>query len=79
VGPYLPNVRAFGTEEWDASLMKKIPITERFAFTLKGEFFNVLNTVNFGAPVTDITNPSFGKIFSAGSPRLGQLSGTLSW
>ena len=78
-GPELPNVRAFGTEEWDCALMKRIPITERLSFTLKGEFFNVLNTVNFGAPVTDINNPSFGKIFSAGNPRLGQLSGTLAW
>jgi hypothetical protein len=77
--PYLPNVRSFGSEEWDAALLKKIPITERFSFTVKGEFFNVLNTVNFGGPVTDINNPSFGKIFGAGNPRVGQLSGTLAW
>jgi hypothetical protein len=79
-GPELPNVRTFGHIEWDAALMKKIPITERFAFSLKGEFFNVLNTVNFGGPTTDIQQPtSFGRIFSAGSPRLGQVSGSLSW
>jgi hypothetical protein len=80
VGAELPNVRTFGHIEWDAALMKRIPITERFAFTLKGEFFNVLNTVNFGGPSTDIdAGSSFGQIFGAGSPRLGQLSGTLSW
>jgi hypothetical protein len=79
VGPQLPNVRSFGFMEWDAALMKKIPITERFSFTLKGEFFNCLNTVNFGGPVTDIQNSSFGKIFGANNPRLGQLSGTLNW
>jgi hypothetical protein len=79
-GPYLSNVRTFGHIEWDAALMKKIPITERFAITLKGEFFNILNTVNFGGPSTNIdASSSFGQIYSAGSPRLGQLSGTLSW
>ncbi len=79
-GPTLADVRTFGHIEWDAALMKKIPITERFSFTLKGEFFNVLNTVNFGGPATDIQQPSsFGHIYSAGSPRQGQLSGTLAW
>jgi len=77
--PLFGQVRAFGLREWDMALMKRISFTERISLTLKGEFFNILNTVNFGAPVTDINNPSFGRIFSAGNPRLGQLSGTLSW
>ena len=59
--------------------MKKFPITERVNFALKMEFFNFLNHVNFGAPVTDINNPSFGKISTAASPRTGQISGTISW
>jgi outer membrane receptor protein involved in Fe transport len=78
--PQLPNVRAFGQRTWDIALMKKIPLSERFSLTLKGEFFNALNAVNFGPPVTDIDNPSFGKIVTTSvNPRTGQLSATVSW
>jgi hypothetical protein len=69
----------FGIEDWDVAFMKKVPITEHVNFALKMEFFNFLNNVNFGAPVTDINNPSFGKISSALAPRIGQISGTISW
>jgi hypothetical protein len=66
--------------DWDMALQKKFPITERLSFSLKAEFFNVLNTVNFGAPNPDINSQSFGKITTInGNPRNGQLSGTLSW
>jgi hypothetical protein len=73
------QARAFGTREWDAALQKSIPIHETLRFSLKGEFFNVPNNVNWGAPVTDINNPSFGRINSAGSSRNGQISGTIYW
>jgi hypothetical protein len=69
----------FGIEDWDVAFMKKVPITEHVNFALKMEFFNFLNNVNFGAPVEDINNPSFGKISSALPPRIGQISGTISW
>lgn len=45
---YFDNLRSFGLKDWDAALVKKFPIYERLSFSLKGEFFNVLNTVNFG-------------------------------
>lgn len=73
------QISSFGIREWDVGLMKKFPITERVNFALKMEFFNFLNHVNFGAPVIDINNPSFGKISTAASPRTGQISGTISW
>jgi hypothetical protein len=73
------QISAFGIEDWDAAFMKKFPITEHINFALKMEFFNFLNNVNFGAPVEDINNPSFGKISSALAPRIGQISGTISW
>jgi hypothetical protein len=60
--------------------MKKFPLTERISLSFKGEFFNILNTVNFGAPNSDIESPSFGKIITInGNPRQGQVSATLSW
>lgn len=77
--PLFDQIRSFGTRQWDLALMKKIPLTERFSLSLKGEFFNVLNAVNFGPPVTDLNNSSFGKIFTAANPRTGQISATVSW
>jgi len=77
---YFGSLRAFGLRDWDAALQKRFPITERVSFSLKGEFFNVLNAVNFGAPVADIQSPAFGKITTInGNPRNGQVSGTISW
>jgi hypothetical protein len=77
---YFDSLRSFGMRDWDMALQKKFPITERLSFSLKAEFFNVLNTVNFGAPNSDINSPSFEKITTInGNPRNGQLSGTLSW
>jgi hypothetical protein len=37
------------------------------------EVFNVANQVNFGLPVADLNSPNFGRILSAGSPRLMQF------
>jgi hypothetical protein len=59
---YFASLRSFGMRDWDMALQKKFPITERLSFSLKAEFFNVLNTTNFGAPNSDINGPSFGKI-----------------
>jgi hypothetical protein len=73
------QIRAFGTREWDAALQKSIPIHESLRFALKAEFFNVPNLVNWGAPVTDINNPSFGRITTAGQARAGQISATVYW
>jgi hypothetical protein len=77
---YFDSLRTFGLHDWDVALQKRFPITERISFSLRGEFFNVLNTVNFGAPNADIQSAAFGKISSInGNPRNGQVSGTLSW
>jgi hypothetical protein len=77
---YFDSLRSFGMRDWDAALQKEFPITERVSLRLKGEFFNVFNTVNFGAPNSDINSPSFGKITTiAGTPRNGQVAGTISW
>jgi hypothetical protein len=73
------QLRGFGTITWNAGLLKTIPVTERVRFVVRGEFFNLLNAVNFSAPNTDRNNLAFGRITAAGSPRLGQVSGTLSW
>ena len=39
----------------------------------RAEFFNVINRVNLGNPNTTLTNALFGRITSAGDPRIIQL------
>lgn len=69
-----------GLWETDAGLLKIFPITTRVNMELKGEFFNLPNRVNFNNPGATFTNTSnFGKIQSAGPPRVIQLSGRLTF
>jgi hypothetical protein len=48
---------------------KSTQITESQRVEFRAELFNFTNTPNFGVPTTDVANPNFGKIFSAGPPR----------
>jgi hypothetical protein len=48
--------------ELDASLLKRIPITERFKLELRADGTNISNSVSFNAPTVDITNSTFGRI-----------------
>jgi hypothetical protein len=49
---------------------KNTRIGETMRLEFRAEFFNFTNTPNFSAPsTTDVTNPNFGKIFSASTPR----------
>jgi hypothetical protein len=58
-----------GLQEWDVSVMKRTPITERVNIEFRGEFFNIFNHPNFGLPGTTIGTSTAGQITSAGSPR----------
>jgi hypothetical protein len=64
-GPGLFNI--------DLAAHKSFQITERVSAQLRVESFNFTNTPALGNPVTDITNPSFGQISSAGPPRDNQI------
>jgi hypothetical protein len=56
-------------------LMKRLKIGERVTITLRGEFFNALNRVVFGAPAANVSNGNFGRITSqANQPRQGQVA-----
>jgi hypothetical protein len=60
----------------DFSLMKRIPFTERYRFTIRADFFNLFNRVNFGLPVNGITASNFGQsTFTVGTPRVIQFAG----
>jgi len=60
----------------DFSLMKRIPFTERYRFTIRADFFNLFNRVNFGLPVNGITASNFGRsTFTVSTPRVIQFAG----
>jgi hypothetical protein len=70
--------------DWDASLARKFPFTERTSLQFRAEYFNLLNHTNLGDPATTV-NSTLGRITStspqnwAGTapqndPRIAQLS-----
>ena len=58
----LPDVRAPGIGQFDFSVFKDFPITERTNLQFRAEFFNLTNTPNFGAPNTRFGTGAFGVI-----------------
>jgi hypothetical protein len=58
----------------DANLTRVFPIREHMRFDLRFEFFNLLNHTNFSTPVSVRSSSTFGKIQSAGDPRILQLA-----
>jgi hypothetical protein len=65
----------------DASLFKTFPIHEGATFEIRGEFFNVFNTPNFGGPNTSIGGSSFGVVTKtqANDARIGQLTARINF
>lgn len=75
------NVRARVYPLADASLFKRFALGEGRSFEIRGEFFNVLNTANFGGPGTGIGSSTFGVVTltQANDPRIGQLTARLNF
>ena len=61
---------------FDVSLLKNIPITERQRVQFRAEFFNIANHPVFGNPTTTRNTPNtFGTITTTvGNPRLIQFA-----
>jgi Carboxypeptidase regulatory-like domain len=70
--------------DWDVSLTRKFPVTERTYFGFEADYFNVLNHTNLGDPNTTLGS-TFGQITSTSpqnwastapqnDPRIAQLS-----
>jgi hypothetical protein len=59
----------------DFSIIKRIPITERMRFTIRADFFNLFNNVNFGVPNSDVTQSNFGLSTTAAAARIIQFAG----
>jgi hypothetical protein len=62
------SFRGPGYADWDASIARKFPFTERTSLMFRAEYFNLLNHTNLGDPGTTLGS-SFGKITST-SPQL---------
>jgi hypothetical protein len=58
----------------DVSLVRTVRLPGRASLQVRAEAFNVLNHANFGLPVADLNSSSFGRILSAGPPRLLQFA-----
>jgi hypothetical protein len=74
--PRMESVRTHVHPLADISLFKKFPIHESATFEVRGEFFNVLNTANFGGPGTTPGSTSYGvvNLNEANDARIGQLT-----
>jgi hypothetical protein len=58
----------------DVSARKLTAITERWKTEFRAEFFNAPNHANFGVPVRDLGNASFGRVTSTADPRIIQFA-----
>ena len=59
----------------DWSLAKSFRVSERISAQFRGDFFDLLNNPHFNAPGSSVAGSStFGKISSAGDPRIVQVS-----
>jgi hypothetical protein len=70
-------VRGPGYASVDVSLVRNIRFTSDVRLELRVESFNLTNHTNFGLPVADLNSANFGKILSAGPPRLMQFAAKL--
>ncbi len=67
-----------GYSSTSLSLTKGLRLPGRLGrVQVRAEAFNVFNQVNFGAPEARLINPNFGRILTAGDPRIVQLA--LRW
>src|SRR5690606_38859099 len=70
-GPSYTNV--------DVSLVRSFTLGSDVRLQFRAEAFNVFNHPNFGLPVADLNSPNFGRILTAGPPRLLQFALKLSY
>ena len=58
----LARLQGDAINNWDLSLGKKIPISERFRLEFRWEMFNALNRAQFGAPTLNPASGAYGRI-----------------
>lgn len=76
VGRTLPDNRAPGLQVWDVSVLKTVPVREKWRVEFRAEFFNAFNNVNFLPPegtAADFGRPQFGTLTSTERARVIQF------
>jgi hypothetical protein len=69
------SLNAQSMKNFDFSMIKNIPLSERFALQFRAEFFDLFNTPQFGPPNTTYGAAGFGAVGSQiNNPRLIQLA-----
>jgi hypothetical protein len=63
-----------GSKNVDLEIYKAFRLAERKELQFRADAFNTFNFVNAGNPTLTLNSPNFGKILSAGSPRVFQLA-----
>jgi len=58
----------------DFALTRTFNITNAHSIQFRWEVFNLINHVNFNAPITALNSASFGQIQTAGDPRIMQFA-----
>ncbi|MEZ5354541.1 MAG: TonB-dependent receptor [Bryobacteraceae bacterium] len=70
----LPDVRGPSGRNYDVSVQKTFPVTERVSTLFRAEAFNLTNTPYFATPGEGLGSPAFGVISSARGERQVQFS-----
>ena len=70
-------LRGLGSRVTDITLMKNFALAGRTQLQIRGEVFNLFNTVNWGNPNTTFGAANFGRVTSAGQMRRVQLGAKL--
>jgi hypothetical protein len=68
------NIAGPGSFRLDMGLTRKFQMGEAKTLEFRAEVFNLPNRVNLGNPDTSITSANFGRILSAGDPRVMQMA-----
>jgi hypothetical protein len=75
----LTGLRTDGLNDWNMSVIKRIPLKERVTFEVRAEAKNALNHAMFGGPNTSVTSTLFGQITGSQGARQITMMGKLSW
>ena len=68
------NLKGPGVFQFDMGLTRTFTIQEGRTLQFRAEAFNILNKVNLSTPVSALNSGAFGKIQSAGDPRILQMA-----
>jgi hypothetical protein len=63
------TVLAPGSQTWDFSLRRRVPLTEKVRLQLQADVFNAFNRANFRTLETNLNSAAFGTVSATSPPR----------